>query len=236
MLGGAATPTSRIALAIGRARLVVVAPHPDDEVLACAGLLLRARAAGWPVLVVAMTGGERSHGNATPGRRARLARQRRHEQRRSVQALGLAPSALRPLHLPDGGVAQRQAMLERRLVQLFEPGDTVVVTSTWDGHPDHEAAGHAARAAAARVGCALWKAPVWLWHWARPGSPGPAWARLGQLGLDATALARKRCALRRHRSQRQARGAAGAAVLCRDIQRRAAWPVEFFFEAAHEPT
>ena len=232
LLGGAATPTSPITAGIGKGRLVVVAPHPDDEVLACGGLLVHAQAAGWPVLVVAVTAGERSHGAATPGRRLRLARQRGYEQRRSVAALGMAAATLRALRLPDGGVTRQAALLERRLTALFAPGDTVVVTSHCDGHPDHEASGRAASAAARRIGCTVWEAPVWLWQWAQPGAAGPHWGQLGRVELGRTALRRKALALRRHRSQ-QRRGAAGQAVLCRDIRRRAAWPVEFFFEPPH---
>ena len=233
LLSGLALPGSRVVGAIGHGRLVIVAPHPDDEVLACGGLMVRARAAGWPVVVIAVTDGERSHGPATPGRRARLSRQRAHEQRRGVEALGLDASALRRLHFPDGRVTRCELHLQRTLARMFEPGDTVVVTCCWDGHPDHEASARAARAAARDAGCTLWEAPVWLWQWAMPAAAGPAWGRLGRLALDRRMQIRKCSALRRHRSQRQPRGLAGAAVLCRDIRRRASWPVEFFFEPSH---
>ena len=44
---------------LGRtASLLVLAPHPDDEILACAGLLREAAAAGLPCLVVFLTNGE----------------------------------------------------------------------------------------------------------------------------------------------------------------------------------
>src|SRR5215510_6730773 len=40
------------------ARLLVVAPHPDDEVIAAAGLIQRVHAAGGEVRVVYLTDGE----------------------------------------------------------------------------------------------------------------------------------------------------------------------------------
>jgi len=44
-------------LCAGVCRLVVVAPHPDDEVLACGGLLCAAAGIGLEVQVVAVTDG-----------------------------------------------------------------------------------------------------------------------------------------------------------------------------------
>src|ERR1700689_1556600 len=38
--------------------LVVVAPHPDDETLCCAGAIVRARAAGARVAIVWITSGD----------------------------------------------------------------------------------------------------------------------------------------------------------------------------------
>ncbi len=40
------------------ARIVVFAPHPDDETLGCAGLILQARSAGRPVTIVFLTNGD----------------------------------------------------------------------------------------------------------------------------------------------------------------------------------
>jgi len=42
-------------------RVVVVSPHPDDEVLACGGLLALHARRGGEVMVVAVTDGEASH-------------------------------------------------------------------------------------------------------------------------------------------------------------------------------
>ena len=61
-------------------RLVVVAPHPDDEVLACGGLLAMRAAQAGKVLIVAVTDGEASHGEATGPAADALAAQRRAER------------------------------------------------------------------------------------------------------------------------------------------------------------
>jgi len=229
-LAARGTAPSALQACVGQGRLVVLAPHPDDEVLACGGLLVQAGVAGWPVQIVAITDGERSHGALSHRGRSRLARQRAHEQRRALQALGVRAHGVQRLRLPDGGVAHRQALLQRQLAALLRPDDALIVTTAWDGHPDHEATARAARAAARSAGCRLWEAPVWLWQWAGLAADGPPWPRLRRFELDGTAQRRKLHALRCHRSQQQPR-AGGEAVLCRDIRRRAAWPAEFFFES-----
>ena len=42
-------------------RVLIVAPHPDDEVIGCAGLIARLTASGNPPQVVILTQGEASH-------------------------------------------------------------------------------------------------------------------------------------------------------------------------------
>ena len=46
---------------LGDGGLVVIAPHPDDESLACGGLIAEAHAEGRPVRVVIVSDGTGSH-------------------------------------------------------------------------------------------------------------------------------------------------------------------------------
>ncbi|WP_240051127.1 PIG-L deacetylase family protein, partial [Bacteroides salyersiae] len=41
--------------------LLIIAPHPDDEVIGCAGLIQRSLNKGNNVYVIILTGGEASH-------------------------------------------------------------------------------------------------------------------------------------------------------------------------------
>ena len=50
-------PVSAAALVPPGRRAVIVAPHPDDEVLACGGLLQMLAAQGSPMVLVAVTDG-----------------------------------------------------------------------------------------------------------------------------------------------------------------------------------
>jgi LmbE family N-acetylglucosaminyl deacetylase len=94
--------------------LLVVAPHPDDETLCCAGAIQRARAAGARVAIVWITSGDGFELDAhvvehrlftgTQGL-LELAGLRMQEAARAAQLLGVAPAQQFFLGYPDGGIA-----------------------------------------------------------------------------------------------------------------------------------
>ena len=211
------------------ARLVVLAPHPDDELLACAALLQAHTARGGAALIVAVTDGEASHAGDPQWTPDRLAARRRTESATGLQALGTAHVPVQRWGFADGAVAASGAWLEARLHALLNPSDVVVTTWSRDGHPDHEACGNAAAAACARRGCTLLQAPVWMWHWADPAHPDIPWERLRALPVTAQAGALKRRALQAHASQLAPRSDGAGPVLDASILRRAQWQEEYFF-------
>ena len=96
-------------------RLLVLAPHPDDEALAAAGLIQRVHAAGGTVRVVMLTSGdgfpegvEVADGVAHPGagdfRGYGAARE--HESVTAMGLLGVPPSQLTFLGFPDEGLCR----------------------------------------------------------------------------------------------------------------------------------
>jgi LmbE family N-acetylglucosaminyl deacetylase len=193
-------PLSPDELAPRGSRVVVVAPHPDDEVLGCGGALALLARAGREIVVVGVTDGEGSHPGSIAWTPTLLARRRRGERADGLARLGV-PAPAHALGLPDGGVAEQEDALAVRLRELLQPCDVVLATWRLDGHPDHEAAGRAAAVAAAACGCPLWEVPVWMWHWAAPGDPRVPWQRLRRLGLDPEARERKSRAIAAHGSQ-----------------------------------
>lgn len=210
-------------------RLVVVAPHPDDEVLACGALLHTHAIRGGQCLVVAVTDGEASHRGCPGHDAAALAEQRRQERCTGLQRLGLPPRAMMRLGLPDGDVQGYGEELLARLSALLGPGDVVLTTWRRDGHPDHEACGRAAALACHGQGATLLEAPVWMWHWAEPWDPLVDWTRLAGVGVPGSTLACKLHALAAHRSQLAARPGGLPAILDPAIIERAGWDTEYFF-------
>ncbi|POM25548.1 GlcNAc-PI de-N-acetylase [Actinomadura rubteroloni] len=161
---------------------VVVAAHPDDEVLGAGGLLAML---GVPVRLVAVTDGEASHPHLDPGD---VAARRREESAAALRRLGGDWEVVR-LGLPDAGV--RDGDLAPRLAGLLDGFDLCLAPWEHDAHPDHEAAGRAALATGRRV----LRFPVWTWHWARPGDPRVPWDRAWRVPLPPAAVAAKRAAI-----------------------------------------
>jgi len=96
-------------------RLLVVAPHPDDEALGAAGLIQRVRERGGAVRVVLLTSGDGfpegvevaegvAHPRPTDYRGYGVMRER--ETRAAMQMLGVAPGAITFLGFPDEGLCR----------------------------------------------------------------------------------------------------------------------------------
>lgn len=183
------------------ARLVVLAPHPGSEILACGTLLAMHAARGGSVLLIAITDGEASHPACPERSAAQLAATRRSESETGWLRLGLQGAAVIRMGLPDGEIRQHSGQLVATLRRCLRPTDAVVSTWRQDGHLDDEATGRCAAKVCAVVGCSLLEAPVWMWHWASPGDARVPWHRLQCLETDPTAWTRKQTALAAHRSQ-----------------------------------
>ncbi len=234
-------------------RLVVIAPHPDDEVIACGALIAHALAQGQPVAIVGVTDGEASHdesggwrGNGSHGEdgaRAGLASTRRAESDAGIACLAgvsvddstvadaaaTSPIAVHRLRFRDGRVGEDVPALTRALAGLLRPDDLVVTTWRRDGHPDHEAAGEAGAAACHAVGATLLESPVWMWHWAVPDDPRIPWGRLRRIALPAETVDLKVAAIRAHGTQLEARGADWGPVLTPALLARLQRPEEYVF-------
>lgn len=180
----------------GCARLVVVSPHPDDEVLGCGGLLFRARQLGLEILVVAVTDGEACYPDDPLWTPECLATMRARELAAAMRELGVDQQCIRALRIPDGQIALHESDLRRRLAELFQAGDLVLVTWHADGHPDHEATGRACLDAATDGGVTVCEFPVWAWHWMSADEHSSPWAGGQRYRMNADASMAKLRALR----------------------------------------
>ncbi|NIE75863.1 PIG-L family deacetylase [Pantoea sp. Ap-967] len=189
-------------------RLVLIAPHPGDEILMAGGLLANLRGREDDLVLISATDGEGSHPGCAHWTEHRLRRQRPLESRQALQALDLDLMRLdwRRLNLKDGGLPREEAFLVNHLTQVLRPDDVLMATWRDDGHCDHEAVGRAAAQAAQARKAQLVEVPVWAWDWAQPDDPRLPWARAHRLQLDEASVARKRKALAAHVSQLQTDG------------------------------
>ncbi|CAN5920710.1 PIG-L family deacetylase [soil metagenome] len=212
------------------ARAVVVAPHPDDEILAVGGLLAHLARNGTPVLIVAVTDGTASHVGSTEWPKERLVRERPQESRTALHRLGIDTEPVR-LGLPDGQIEAYRDVLAERLAPLLTADDVIFTTWRRDGHPDHEATGDACAMASLHSGARLIEVPVWAWHWANPSDSRLPWCRARRVVLDADAASRKRNAVQAFTSQLLPDPSTGAGPILRSTTvARASRPFEVVFE------
>jgi len=151
-------------------RLLVLAPHPDDESVATGGLLQHALEVGSRALVVFFTDGDNNpwaqratelRWRIGPADRARFAVRRRGEVRAALERLGVPISDARFLGFPDQGTTDLllhgNELAQRAVADaLLECRPTVVVApSLLDLHPDHSALAVIAALAAAGLGDAV---------------------------------------------------------------------------------
>ncbi|MEW1648652.1 PIG-L family deacetylase [Streptomyces sp. NPDC091219] len=187
--------------------VVVVAAHPDDEVLGFGGTMAALVGAGISVHTICLTDGEASHGDGDAPARDTLAALRRRELTAALGELGPLHA---PLHigLPDTALDRHEDVATAAVAGLLSETGACLCLAPWDGdlHSDHEAAGRAARRACRSTRTTLWSFPVWMWHWARPDDRRVPWRRAGVLPLTPVALERKKAALACFASQLEARG------------------------------
>ena len=135
-------------------RLLVIAPHPDDESIGTGGLLLRAKQAGAEARVIFGTSGD---DNPWPQRaiekrvfisasaRLRWAARRRDEARSALRFLLGSDTHSLFLNLPDQGVTRvllrggEQTIATLRAEFAALRPTMVVLPSADDAHPDHSA-------------------------------------------------------------------------------------------------
>jgi LmbE family N-acetylglucosaminyl deacetylase len=155
-------------------RLVVLAAHPDDEVLGVGGMLCALAGGGSRIVTVWATDGEASHPASHAIEPGKLAGLRREESQRALAELGVTPTLSVTLGLPDGGLGDCLPALRSALRDLVGPDDVVLAPWRGDGHPDHEAVG----SVAAELATTLLEYPIWMWHWAMPDDGRVPWSRL----------------------------------------------------------
>lgn len=191
-------------------RAVIVAPHPDDEVLGCGGLLSQLHQLQRDLLLVSVTDGSASHPGSSQWPVERLSVERPKESAQALARLAL-PADLnwQRVGIMDTAVAEHEGDLLSFLTDRLQ--NTDVVFSTWrgDGHGDHEAVGRACAEACLRSGAQLVEVPIWAWHWAAPEDARLPWDRARKILLDPATLQRKRDAVGAFISQLQGDPAIG---------------------------
>jgi len=136
-------PTQPGALPAAR-KVLVLAPHPDDEIFGCGGAVALYARQAVPVHVHILTDGG---GYAPDAQREQIRVTRHEESRRALAHLGAGIDSSfgtyqdRALLKESSLIAHMVTLLEQHQPQL------VIAPSPWEIHPDHQACARAAAAA-----------------------------------------------------------------------------------------
>lgn len=181
-------------------RILILVPHPDDEIVACGAAARRARAEGAEVAVLYLTSGVPPRDVLWRWQRggyaARIAR-RRDEALAVAKMLGVAPAGFLDIasrrlaaHLAVAAAAIDRTLAETRATELW-------VTAFEGAHQDHDAANALAAGFQGRL--PVWEFAAYNLAGGRVRSNRFADARGGvvelRLGRDETALKRRMLAL-----------------------------------------
>ncbi|MBI2814099.1 MAG: PIG-L family deacetylase [Opitutae bacterium] len=156
---------------LGESPTVVIAPHQDDETLACGGIIARKRNEGLPVHVIFITDGSASHPGHPRFDRPAIAALRTTEAMKAMHYLGVERSAVHFLNEPDGTLntitSAHRENLVRRLAALLgsiAPGE-IFLPCNPDGSSEHDATFGFVTDALSRTGLRpdVWQYPVWSW-------------------------------------------------------------------------
>ena len=147
---------------------VVLAPHPDDEVLGCGALLMAAVEENRQPLIVFVTDGSGSHPGSVKFPRAVLIAQRQREAREAARIMGIAPERLHFLGVRDTSAPRRGPEMEAvaaSILALAARERHPVLLAPWrlDPHGDHQAVHGMAGMVAQQSGWRHLSYPVWGW-------------------------------------------------------------------------
>jgi len=199
--------------------LVVVSPHPDDEILAAGGLIRQWALAGHPVTVLSVTDGENAY-----SRWDRLGVIRRRELIKGLRILVRAHVAVRRVGIPDGAVSKHPQRLRHALEAILQPNCTLIAPYEHDGHTDHDATGRVCSVVTQGSDVEMVRYPIWAWH--RYPAAGLADLRWGKYLLSADTQRAKARAIQCFASQ--IRPPWGEPILPPNVLRYFARPYEAF--------
>ena len=180
-------------------RVLVVAPHMDDEVIPCGGSLILLREAGAEIRVIFAT--DSSGALSSAEARSALAITRRAEAEAVAELVGFE---FTEFSLPDGQLHKHEEVLTKRLRKEIERTDPDIILCPFpaDAHSDHMSCAVAAAgaASAAKPDATILAYEVWT----------PLWPNVA---VDISSVAaRKGEAIQLYRSQADDRDHAAAAL------------------------
>lgn len=147
-------------------RVLILAPHPDDEVMGCGGLIQRLCEQGNTPHVVILTGGGQSHAACCHLPESDIKKERRAMASQILQNLGLPADHLYLLDFPDGSISAQHKEMQtlQNLVAEIRP-EVVFIPHHGEGWSDHLVCRELVEKMPALGAAVIYEYCVWLWYY-----------------------------------------------------------------------
>lgn len=222
-------------------RIVIVAPHPDDEAIGCGGLIARLSDLGFPPHVIILSGGEGSHRRCCDMDETTIAQQRSMLTEEAARILGLPEENVHRMGFLDGNIIcnvndsqlsvndsliavnNHNVQQLQKLIEELNPS-LVFIPHHREGWPDHVNV----RGLMEEVGCRaeMMEYCVWMWYynvWQLD------WRNARVLHLSADEHRRKTEAIDAYTSPVASCGKPWSGVLPKVFLKAAQWNRELYF-------
>jgi LmbE family N-acetylglucosaminyl deacetylase len=148
-------------------KILIIAPHPDDEIFGCAGLIQKRIHEKKEVHVIILSGGEGSHAGCCKIDNRKLINTRRSLSVKASEILNLPVNQLHFMNYPDGGIHFNHPETGhlKELIHTLRP-DAIFVPHTKEGWSDHIEAGTIIRKLLSNTpAIEIYEYCVWFWYY-----------------------------------------------------------------------
>lgn len=146
--------------------VLILAPHPDDEIFGCGGLIARLVQESYRVEVVICSGGGGSHRGCCDINENTLVCERRKLTLEAVDECGLGSECVHFLDFKDGFISETDDDNISRLKDIIATvkPQSILVPHHGEGWSDHLAV-HRIGLGLAPRDCAVYEYCVWMWYY-----------------------------------------------------------------------
>lgn len=147
-------------------KLLILAPHPDDEVFGCSGLIQQQIISGREVYIIFMTRGETSHSNCCNIDKEVLKSERAKLTDNALSLLGVKQHNIFRLSYPDGSLSycSEESRKLKSLINQINP-DAIFVPHSGEGWNDHIETQNIAMELIKDKNIELYAYCVWFWYY-----------------------------------------------------------------------
>lgn len=144
--------------------ILIISPHPDDEIFGCGGLIIRQIKKNKKVSVIILTGGEASHAGCCNINTDKLKEKRKKLSLEAAKITKTPQNDIYFMNFTDGNINKKDNEIEQleKIIKKINP-DAVFFTNAFEGWSDHIISGEIIKELLANKNTELFEYCVWLW-------------------------------------------------------------------------